>query len=423
MRRNEIVMGLGTICLLLLLIAGCGGGGGGGGNGGNGGTSVTATITGAAYVAVQDGANGEWQRLTASGDNYNFRVTSADGRYSVAWVCEGEKPQVNIVHATTAETTSFGAACPASPNTITVAGTVQGLRSGEFALVSISSASQTVGANGDSFNLSLTLGTYDLIGVRTGGAGPNRVWLRRSVSFAGNSSGLVIDFNQPDGAVVRVFDVQAGSLTVDGVDFPNETATSQIALQSSNRSSLIGVGVSASLVSPPVRYPVFPSGILQAGESFRVQVITDRQRGEVQGLGTLPNSLTITVPPPFDSPQFDFTTSGDLTFTAQWSAYAESPVRGYVFTLGGSQQARSWRIFISAGWLGGRTSYTTPVLNGLPGWNSSAWDIQRGRAVDASFTAFVSQNTLQEILNYERTGIAPAGFRLRFATRSATLTP
>ncbi len=418
MRRNEIVMGLGTVCLLLLLIAGCGGGGGGGGNGGNGGPAVTATITGAAYVAVQDGENGAWQRVTASGDNYSFRVTSADGRYSVAWVCEGEKPQVNIVHATTAETTSFGAACPASPNSITVAGTVQGLRSGEFALVSISGASQTVGANGGSFNLSLTPGIYDLIGVRIGDAGPNRVRLERDRSFTGNSSGLVIDFNQSDGAVVRVFDVQAGSLTIEGVNPIEESVTSQVALQSSTRFSLIGVGAFLSL-----QYPIFPSGILRAGESFRVQVITDRQRGEVQGLGTLPDSLTITVPPLFDSPQFDFTPSGDLAFTARWSAYVESPVRGYVFTLGGSQQARSWRIFISAGWLGGRTSYTTPVLNGLPGWNSGAWDIQRGRAVDASFTAFVSQNTLQEILNYERAGIAPAGFRLRFATRSATLTP
>lgn len=416
MRRQEMVVGLGVLSLLLLLIVGCGGGGGGGGgNGGGTGTPITATITGATFVAVQNGRTGAWQRLSGSGPNYNFNVTAADGRYAIAWVCEGTKPQVNIIHTTTAETTTIAARCPTTPLTITVSGTVQGLASGQAALVSIGSASNTVGSNGGTFNLPLSSGTYDIIAVRSGNTGPNKVWLQRNSSFNNDTSGLLIDFNQPDGTAVRVFDVSAGTLTVTGAD-PLETVSTQIALQSSTRSSLVGVGLSTTL-----QYPIFPSGILGAGENFRISVLGDK-RGVVQGLANLPSSLSIALPPPFMA-NFTPTSTGALAFTVQWSGYSESPVRAYLLNLGGDSQPCRWQIAISAGWLGNETQYTTPVLNTLSGWNSARWDIQRGQSVDASFTAGVTSSSFQQWLDYNRTGIAPSGFQLSFATRQVTLTP
>ena len=421
MKRTEFVAFLGVVSLLLMLIAGCGGGGGGGNGGGGTGTAIIATITGAAFVAFQDGRTGAWQRLPSSGSgNYSFNVQAADGRYSVAWVCGGTKPQVNIVHLTTAEATAFAASCSStSASTVTVSGTVQGLGSGQAALVSAGSASATVGANGGTFDLSLVPGPYDLIGIRLGTTGePNKVWLRRSVSFSNNTSGLTIDFTQPDGTVVRVIDVSSGSLTVTGAD-STEIVTTQLYFQSSRRSSLLAVGVPGM----PMQYPVFPTGVLQTGENFRIVVTTDTGRGEVHGLNNLPSSLSITLPPLFASPSFDFATTGELTFTAQWGTYSASPVRAYEFTLSSDVQQRSWRIWISAGWLGGNNRYTTPVLNTLSGWNSSAWDLQRGSPVNASFQVLVSPNTVQQLLDYRRDNIAPEGFRLRFATRSVTLTP
>jgi hypothetical protein len=420
MKRTEFVAFLGVVSLLLMLIAGCGGGGGGGNGGGGTGTAITATITGAAFVAFQDGKTGQWQRLSGSGPNYNFNVRAADGRYSVAWVCESDKPQVNIVHLTTAEATAFAASCPQTPaSPVNISGTVQGLNSGEAALVSAGSGSATVATNGGSFTLSLTPGFYDLIGVRLGTTGePNKVWLQRNRNFSNNTSGLTIDFAQQDSAVVRVFDVSAGTLSVPGAS--GENVNSRLFLQSSGRSSLLAL----SIPNTPLRYPIFPAGILQAGESFRIEVVTDVGRGEVRGLSSLPPALSITLPPLFESPSFDFTPTEPLTFTAQWGTYSESPVRGYVFTLvGRSAQQRSWRIWMSAGWLGGNNQYTTPVLNTLSGWNSSAWDIQRGAPVDVSLQVVVSPNSVQQLLNYERTGIAPDGFQLRFATHSVTLTP
>jgi hypothetical protein len=411
MKRTEFVAFLGVVSLLLMLIAGCGGGTG---------TAITATITGAAFVAFQDGKTGQWQRLSGSGPNYNFNVRAADGRYSVAWVCESDKPEVNIVHLTTAEATAFAASCPQTPaSPVNISGTVQGLNSGEAALVSAGSGSATVATNGGSFTLSLTPGFYDLIGVRLGTTGePNKVWLQRNRNFSNNTSGLTIDFVQQDSAVVRVFDVSAGTLSVPGAS--GENVNSRLFLQSSGRSSLLAL----SIPNTPLRYPIFPAGILQAGESFRIELVTDAGRGEVRGLSSLPPALSITLPPLFESPSFDFTSTDPLTFTAQWGTYSESPVRGYMFTLvGRSAQQRSWRIWMSAGWLGGNNQYTTPVLNTLSGWNSSAWDIQRGAPVDVSLQVVVSPNSVQQLLNYERTGIAPDGFQLRFATRPFTLTP
>jgi hypothetical protein len=417
MRRTELAAFLGIVSLLLVLIAGCGGGGGGGNGGGGTGTAVTATITGAAFVAVQDGQTGAWQRLSGDGPNYNFNVQAADGRYSVAWVCGGDKPQVNIVHLTTAEVRAFTARCPTPPpSPITVSGTVQGLNTGQAALVSAGDASAAVGANGGTFNLSLVPGTYDLIGIRIGTTGPNRVWLQRNRTFSGNAS-VTIDFTQPDGTVVRVVDVSTGSLTVTGADI-TEIVNTQLFLQSSRRSSLLAVGIPGM----PMEYPIFPAGVLQTGENFRIVVITDAGRGEVRGLNNLPTSLGITLPPPLGA-SFDFTTTGALTFKAQWSTYPESPVRGYVFTLSSDTQQRSWRIWMSAGWLGGNNQYTTPVLNTLSGWNSSAWDLQRGSPVNVSLQVVVSPTMVQQLLDYEDSGIAPDGFQLRYATRSFTLTP
>jgi hypothetical protein len=422
MKKQEMVVGLGVMSLLLLLAAGCGGGGGGGNGGGGsgGGNTVTAAITGAAFVAVQDGKTGAWQRLSGSGPNYNFTVNSADGRYSIVWVCEGDKPRVNIIHATTAETRTIAASCATTPSgTISVAGTVQGLGSGQGAIVAIGSSTGAATSNGGSFSLSVVPGAYDLIAVRfnTSGLVPNKVWLERNRNFSSSTSGLLIDFNQADGSTVRVFDVSAGSLSISGADV-GETVLTRVALQSSGRASLIAFGNTTS-----VNYPIFPSSVLTAGESIRFSIETDRGRGQISAVSSVPNSLSITLPPPFDSPDISFSTSGAVTATVIWSAYAETPVRGYNLLLGGDAQQRSWDITITAGWLGSETRYTSPVLNTLSGWDSARWDLQRGRPVDANFTVYVSNATPQQLLEFVRTRILPAGTQVRFATRSVTSTP
>jgi len=413
--KRLLGLGLATIAIAVSMSA-CGGGGGTGG----GGTSPTVAVAvqGAAWVAYQDGANGAWQTLAPSGGfSGSVPSTAPDGRYSLAFVCPGQKPTVRVVHATRQELPSVNFTCGgATPATITVSGTVAGLNGGS-ALVSIGEVPRATSSN---YEMQIPPGFYDVIAVRYVNNMPNRVWLQRNRQFSNNTT-YNIDFAQADGTVVRVFDVASGALTVSGLDTQaNETATMRILLQSGSRSSTVGVG-SARNELTPIAYPRFPSGVLSAAEQFRVIVDTTEQRGVAQVTSILPSSLTL--PPPYGNPTLSVNSTGAIQFTAQDFSYGESPAIGYQLSASASSGAR-YEYFITAGWLGNTDAYTTPVLETLAGWNS-AWNLQRGEAADVALRVYVSRSgaTPQAVWSYLQGNPAPSGFILRYATRQQTLNP
>ncbi|MDM7461819.1 MAG: hypothetical protein P3X24_009280 [bacterium] len=405
-----------ALIALVVGVSGCGGGGG----------SATPTptnpvaleIRNALWVAFQDGANGTWSTLSSSsGFNGTVNVTAADGRYSVAYVCGGDKPTVNIVHATRAELPQLAATCGATSNTIQVDGTVQGLN-GNQAIVAIGeSVMVTVG----NYTLpSVAPGSYDVIAVRIAGNTPNRVWLQRNRTF-NTSTTYNIDFNQSDGTVVRVFDVNSGAVSVSGIDSgANETVTGQILFLSGTRASIVGAG-SANTDGAFLNYPIIPSSVLNAGEGFRVIIFTT-ERGVEEVLATLPNSLNYNLPAPFSTATFLTNPSGPVTISATNLAYSDSPVRGYQMSLFGDGQPIRYEIFFSTAWLSGASSYTTPVLSNLAGWNSS-WSLQRGASVNADLRVLVSPSATSEVLRAIQAGNPPIGFQLRYATRKGTVNP
>ncbi len=418
MKRNLLSRwGFLGLIALVVGVSGCGGGGG----------SATPTptnpvaleIRNALWVAFQDGANGAWSTLSPSGGfNGTVNVTAADGRYSVAYVCGGDKPTVNIVHATRAELPQLAATCGATSNTIQVDGTVQGLN-GNQAIVAIGeSVTATIG----NYTLpSVAPGSYDVIAVRIAGNTPNRVWLQRNRTF-NTSTTYNIDFNQSDGTVVRVFDVNSGAVSVSGIDTgANETVTGQILFLSGTRSSIVGVG-STITDGAFLNYPIIPSSVLNAGEGFRVKLISSAGRGVEEVLATLPNSRSYTLPAPFSTATFLTTPSGPVAISATNIAYADSPVRGYQMSLFGDNQPIRYEIFFSTAWLGGASSYTTPVLSNLAGWNSS-WSLQRGASVNADLRVLVSPSATSEVLRAIQAGNPPIGFQLRYATRRGTVNP
>jgi hypothetical protein len=425
MMRQKRLFGLALATIAIaVLVSACGGGGvSGGGNGGGGnnggGTSPTVAVAvqGAVWVAYQDGANGTWRTLAPSGGfSGSVPSTAPDGRYSLAFVCPGQKPTVRVVHATRQELPSVTFTCGGTtPATITVSGTVSGLNGGN-ALVSIGEATTTTAGG---YSVQAQRGFHDVIAVRYTGSAPNRVWLQRNRQFSDNTT-YNIDFAQADGTVVRVFDVTSGALTVSGLDTQaNETATVRILLQSGSRSSTVGVDSANEL--KPIAYPRFPSGVLSAAEQFRVIVDTTEQRGVAQVTSTLPSSLTL--PPPYTAPTLSVNTSGAIQFTAQDFSYGETAVVGYQLSASASSGAR-YEYFITAGWLGNANAYTTPVLETLAGWNS-AWSLQRGETTDVSLRVYVSPSgaTPQAVWSYLQGNPAPSGFLLRYATRRQTLTP
>ena len=412
--KRLLGLGLATIAIAVSMSA-CGGGGGTGG----GGTSPTVAVAvqGAAWVAYQDGANGAWQTLAPSGGfSGSVPSTAPDGRYSLAFVCPGQKPTVRVVHATRQELPSVNFTCGgATPATITVSGTVAGLNGGS-ALVSIGEVPRATSSN---YEMQIPPGFYDVIAVRYVNNMPNRVWLQRNRQFSNNTT-YNIDFSQNDGTLVRVFDVEGGTLTVSGLDTQaNETATVRILLQSGSRSSTVGVVSTNELT--PIAYPLFPSGVLSAAERFRVIVDTSEQRGVAQVTSTLPSTLTL--PPPYTAPTLSVNTSGAIQFTAQDFSYGEAPAIGYQMSASASSGAR-YEYFITAGWLGNANAYTTPVLETLAGWNS-AWNLQRGESADVALRVYVSPSgaTPQAVWSYLQGNPAPSGFTLSYATRRQTLNP
>ena len=413
--KRLLGLGLATIAIAVSMSA-CGGGGGTGG----GGTSPTVAVAvqGAAWVAYQDGANGAWQTLAPSGGfSGSVPSTAPDGRYSLAFVCPGQKPTVRVVHATRQELPSVNFTCGgATPATITVSGTVAGLNGGS-ALVSIGEVPRATSSN---YEMQIPPGFYDVIAVRYVNNMPNRVWLQRNRQFSNNTT-YNIDFAQADGTVVRVFDVASDALTVSGLDTQaNETATMRILLQSGSRSSTVGVG-SARNELTPIAYPRFPSGVLSAAEQFRVIVDTTEQRGVAQVTSILPSSLTL--PPPYGNPTLSVNSTGAIQFTAQDFSYGESPAIGYQMSASASSGAR-YEYFITAGWLGNTDAYTSPVLETLTGWNG-AWSLQRGESADVALRVYVSPSgaTPQAVWSHLQGNPAPSGFILRYATRRQTLNP
>lgn len=418
MMRRKRIFGLAAMAgAVATLVSACGGGGGGTGGGGSSPT-VSVDIQGASWVAFQDGASGNWTTLAPnSGFSGTVPSNAPDGRYSLAFVCPGQKPTVQVVHATRQELPQLNFTCSAqAPATVAVSGTISGLNGGE-ALISIGETSTT---SSGAYTLQVTPGTYDVIAVRFAGNTPNRVWLQRNRQFS-NSTTYPIDFVQADGTVVRVFDVNDGALTVSGLDTQaNETATVQVLLQSGSRSSVVGLGSALNNLTP-IAYPLFPTGVLSPAELFQVRVDTSEQRGVVQVISTLPNSLTISLPPVYGTPTLSVTNAGAIQFSAQDFSYSETPVVGYQLSTQANSGAR-YEYLITRGWLGSTNAYTTPVLETVSGWDA-AWSLQRGEPADVALRVYVSPSgaTPQALWSYLQGGSPPSGFTLRYATRRQTL--
>jgi len=413
MRHNRLWSWAITSATVALLVSACGGGGGG--------TSPTIAvgIRNAEWVAYQDGANGEWTTLSASdASGGSVPATAPDGRYSLAFVCSGTKPTVYVIHATRQELPQVEFTCPSTPQTVSVDVSVAGLNGGTAA-VSIGNAAATLT---NTQQLPVAPGTHDVIAVRfTNNGIPNRVWVERNRSFTSNTT-YTIDFTQADSGSVRVLDINAGALTVLGLSQSGEAAVANVTLQSSSSSLIIGLGTTRSSATP-IAYPIIPGNILEPNERFLVSVrdITGRRSVE-QALTTLPDPLPVELPSLFTAPTFSAAPSGAVRFVADNITYPETSIIGYRKIVDASDVR--YEYFMTSGWLGSATSYTTPVLESLVGWNP-ALSLQRGVPADVALSVYVSRNLTPEwVWRYTQGALLPNGSALRIATTPPqTITP
>jgi hypothetical protein len=376
-------------------------------------------VQGAAWVAYQDGANGAWQTLASSGGfSGSVPSTAPDGRYSLAFVCSGTKPTVYVIHATRQELPQVEFTCPSTPQTVSVDVSVAGLNGGKAA-VSIGNAAAILT---NTQQLLVAPGTHDVIAVRfTNNDIPNRVWVERNRSFTSNTT-YTIDFTQADSGSVRVLDINAGALTVLGLSQSGEAAVANVTLQSSSSRLIIGLGTTLSSATP-IAYPIIPGNILEPNERFLLSVrdITGRRSVE-QALTTLPGQLTVELPSLFTAPTFSAAPSGTVRLVADNITYPETSIIGYRKIVDASNVR--YEYFMTSGWLGSATSYTTPVLESLAGWNP-ALSLQRGVPADVALSVYVSPNLTPEwVWRYTQGAPLPNGSVLRIATTPPqTITP
>jgi len=413
MRHNRLWSWAITSATVALLVSACGGGGGG--------TSPTIAvgIQNAEWVAYQDGANGEWTTLSASDvSGGSVPATAPDGRYSLAFVCSGTKPTVYVIHATRQELPQVEFTCPSTPQTVSVDVSVAGLNGGKAA-VSIGNAAATLT---NTQQLLVAPGTHDVIAVRfTNNDIPNRIWVERNRSFTSNTT-YTIDFTQADSGSVRVLDINAGELTVLGLSQSGESAVANVTLQSSSSRLIIGLGTTLSSATP-IAYPIIPGNILEPNERFLLSVrdITGRRSVE-RALTTLDRRLTVELPSLFTAPTFSAAPSGAVRFVADNITYPETSIIGYRKIVDASNVR--YEYFMTSGWLGSATSYTTPVLESLVGWNP-ALSLQRGVPADVALSVYVSRNLTPEwVWRYTQGALLPNGSALRIATTPPqTITP
>lgn len=407
-RNAWSVPGISLLIVASLTLAGCGGGGGGG-NGGGAGNTVSLTLTGAEWVAFQDGKEGTWQTLSSTSGS--VPVNDAAGRYSVAWVCPGDKTTVYVVHTTRAETPSLSATCgPATPPAeVNVSVNVSGLNGGS-ALTGIGEVPFV-----NSQTKPVPAGSYDVISVRSSGGVPNRLWFHPNQSFTQDRT-YTVDFSASDETLRRVVDITAGTATVSSADMTEQVA-GQFFYVSGTRSTLIGVGTIVGN-GTLMRYPIFPSGVAPAGTLFRLNAIgTDR--GVVLVQASFGNSVDLTLPPPYTAASFTSSSTGAVTVTVAGLDYAETP-RAYILRL--SQGNLRWSVLFTRAWLGTDTTYTTPDLTSLSGWNNS-WSLARSTQVDGECTVLVSTAPASVILDYFAGRPISASGQVRFAVRSQSFVP
>ena len=413
MRHNRLWSWAITSATVALLVSACGGGGG------RTSPTIAVGIQNAEWVAYQDGANGEWTTLSAS-DASGGRVpaTAPDGRYSLAFVCSGTKPTVYVIHATRQELPQVEFTCPSTPQTVSVDVSVAGLNGGTAA-VSIGNAAATLT---NTQQLPVAPGTHDVIAVRfTNNDIPNRVWVERNRSFTSNTT-YTIDFTQVDSGSVRVLDINSGELTVLGLSQSGETAVANVTLQSSSSRLIIGLGTTLSSATP-IAYPIIPGNILEPNERFLLSVRDNTGRRSVeQALTTLLDRRTVKLPSLFTAPTFSAAPSGAVRFVADNITYPETSIIGYRKIVDASDVR--YEYFMTSGWLGSATSYTTPVLESLAGWNP-ALSLQRGAPADVALSVYVSRNLTPEwVWRYTQGALLPNGSALRIATTPPqTITP
>lgn len=369
-----------TLCLIMAC-SGSGAGGSGNTTGGanppGGANSVPITLYGTtppAFIAVQDG-NGPWQPLVITGNSGSISVTSADGRYGVAFGQINNAtgtPSFNVfVWQTTLQESQqvifdTGGLPASAPR---VSGSVVGFQSGEvLASVSAKGGGTYVSPSSSSpaFTFQTSQGTQDIAVVSLDSQmQAKRIALRRNLAISGDTSLPPIDLNAESLPPSYITINAEGDYGSTSLVIPNGPWL-QLGVAPVTGGAFLGTVLASSQRSPQDLY------FLETGRSdgrFAL-LFTDLSVPSSLSLGSLLGDVVV-----------GFAT-GSSSLQAQWPGL--NGATGYDLeasqTL--STSSVSWSMTLSQGWAGSSANliYLQPNLSAVFG-SEARWQFARGPAL------------------------------------------
>lgn len=339
------------------------------------------------FAAYQDG-DGAWQPLLRGEQGYRFTLTDAQGRYGIAYVCEG-KSNVAVLQLTAAEVPEPAALCQfvnSSPNDapkVTLKGNFKG--AGGFVQVNGRNTpsaiepfkyfyfSNSVGQ--DSYEQQVEPGTYD-VSAQEGGddSMPGKLLILRDVKIAGPTT-LDIDMN-------KSFTLERHTLKISNFVAPGESpqsaridATEEFLNGFTGGPLLLARGGAPE--SDPVSRPIdmVPLARQQAADLHRLAVSSSSGTTFkfYETFFKAPRDLSVRLP---DSQSFSFQTDRAAKLTYRWFWAASDGLAVSLGVSGASTEDYERGVYavLSKGWLQGALSYTAPNFSALTGWQQR-WNL------------------------------------------------
>jgi len=360
-------------------VAGCGGGSDDNGDGETG--MITVNIKGADWAAYQASP---WQVIDLNAldnDTFTFEADSS-GKYGIAVHCPENDKEINIYHATYSKMPEVDASCKDEnmSRIYSVSGTVVGATY-ERTLITMSTASAYLFGSLE-YNLSVTEGTYDLLGVEVNAAKiPQKITIKRDISVNGDQAGQDLDFGNGYGVVAYGFNI------VGGMGMP------------------VFVSKNGSILTPDIpgssSWHALAGGTMQ-GDYYNFFAVSNSDREIlIHAESALSNLGNVTLNVGAIRPFNGVTAKGIQTvYNGLRYVPAVNSPKMIMYMISQGQSVADGEVerevWLSKEWLGTTTTYTLPDLSNLTGWNSS-WNFQTGSAVEWEVMAVMANKSIREV--------------------------
>ena len=317
------------------------------------------------WLAVQDG-EGPWQTMDVAGGEPEVTISDPDGRYAVAVVCASVLGETRMlfVAATLDELDAPMIPCSFRQHefTTTVTGTLSGLEPGDTGWVSVGSVQATVASGSPDFSVEADPGTYEMMASRHSvAAGVDRMIRVPSVVVPAEGTSRDLDFVSEGEATAQY------TLTLAGAQGANGLANVRFASHTGGY-NMTGLGLLQESEVVPFGTPE-PAG-LDPADVVAVDLSAWVTSSYYEAVGLAPPGEDLAFPFPGPGKNGSITASGDhVTFDLEWELQDDEPYLYFYRIYEGS--SRELSAAVSPARAGGTPAWSTPDLNGLPGWEPS----------------------------------------------------